>query len=189
MKYLPLIFVSLLPVLANATGMAVSINNLYIQNATNTATTFQIKNLPESTNKFTLPAKSICKVDSTLMFQPFEEESNNFAIMITTEQSVNPIVIDQFGLLTLASNSAIKAPYSGKVSQYKLFGFCGNKSGQYQFLNVTPHNNESSAPDFQLVNCSETSNYVYLINDRYIKVKDKPKYIDFSTISSCQSIK
>ncbi len=189
MKHLQLLLLSLSPIFANATGMAVSINNLYIQNANNTATTFQIKNLPESANKFTLPAKSICKIDDTLMFQPFEEESNNFVIMVTTEQSVNPIVIDQFGLLTLASNSTIKAPYSGKVSQYKLFGFCGNKSGQYQFLNVTPHNNESDAPNFQLVNCAETSNYVYMINDRYIKVKDKPKYINFSTVNSCQLTK
>lgn len=189
MKHLYLALFGLLPLFANATGLAVSIDNLYLQNATNQATTIQIKNLDESANKFSLPPHGMCKIDRKLMFLPFEEESNNFTIMISTEKSVNPIVIDQLGLLTLASNSAIKAPYSGNVSQYKLFGFCGNKSGQYQFLNVAPHDNESSAPDFQLVNCAGTSNYVYLINDRYVKVKDKPKYIDFSTIGNCQPLK
>ena len=187
MKYFQLLCLCVVPICANATGMAVTINNLYLQNSTNQETVVQIKNFAESANKVNMPARSMCKIESNIMFLPFEEESNNFVVMISTDKSVNPIVIDKFGLLALAADSAIKAPASGRVSQYRLFGFCANKYAQYQYLNVAPHDNgESAAPDFRLANCNQTSNYVYLINDQYVKVKNKPKYIDFSRVASCQ---
>lgn len=186
MKYFQLLLLCIVPMVAGATGMAVTMSNLYLQNATSQATVVQIKNFDESANKFTVPARGMCKIESTIMFLPFEEESNNFVVMISTEKSVNPIVIDKFGLLALASASEIKANSSGNLSQYRLFGFCGNKYAQYQYLNVKPHDNESAAPDFRLVNCTQNSNYLYLINEQYIKVKNKPKYIDFSKIGNCQ---
>ncbi|MEN9945781.1 MAG: hypothetical protein RLZZ293_167 [Pseudomonadota bacterium] len=183
-----LIIACSLPIIAHATGMAVSLNNLYLQNNTSQSMTIQIENLTESANKLVVPAKSICKINQSLMFLPFAEESDNFAIMVKSSNMVNPIVIDNFGLLALASDSAIKAPYSGKVKQYSLFGFCGNKLGQYKFLNVIPHTNESDAPNFELANCKTTSNFVYFINDKYIRVKNKPKALDFARVANiCKS--
>lgn len=185
MKLISLFLVGVMPLVAGATGMAVSVDNFYLQNNNNRATTVQIKNLDESANKIILPAHGICKVNQSIMFQPFEEESNNFVIMVSNDERVNPVVIDQFGLLALASDSAIKAPYSGKVNQYSLLGYCNNKREQYKFLNVTPHENESAAPNFVLANCQGTSNFVYFINDGYIKVKNRPKKVDFSRVNNC----
>ena len=185
MKSISLFIVGLVPLVAGATGMAVSLNDFYIQNNNNRATVVQVKNLDESANKISLPAHGICKINQSIMFQPFTEESNNFVIMVSNDERVNPVVIDQFGLLALASDSAIKAPYSGKVNQYSLLGYCDNNREQYKFLNVTPHDNESAAPNFILANCRGTSNFVYFINDGYIKVKSRPKKIDFNRVSNC----
>ena len=186
MKHIYFAIIGILPLIANATGLAVSMDDLYLKNNTSKTTTIQIRNLDESASKFTLPANSMCKIDKSIMFLPFEEESNNFVVMVTSPEMVNPIVIDQFGLLALASDSAIKAQYHGNVKQYSLFGFCGNKLGQYKFLNVAPHDNESAAPNFTLANCSERSNFVYFINDKYIRVKNRPKYFDFSKAPNCK---
>lgn len=188
MKHIYLALFGMLPLITNATGLAVSMDDLYLRNNTSKTTTIQIKNLDESANKFTLPPNSMCRINQSIMFQPFEEESNNFVVMVTSPEMTNPIVIDQFGLLALASDSAIKAQYRGNVKQYSLFGFCGNKLGQYKFLNVAPHDNESAAPNFTLANCSERSNFVYFINDKYIRVKNRPKYFDFSKAPSCKLV-
>mgnify|MGYP000281737036 CR=1 FL=1 len=188
MKHIYLALFGMLPLITNATGLAVSMDDLYLRNNTSKTTTIQIKNLDESANKFTLPPNSMCRINQSIMFQPFEEESNNFVVMVTSPEMTNPIVIDQFGLLALASDSAIKAQYHGNVKQYSLFGFCGNKLGQYKFLNVAPHDNESAAPNFTLANCSERSNFVYFINDKYIRVKNRPKYFDFSKAPSCKLV-
>lgn len=185
MKLITLFLISALPIVAEATGMAVSLDNLYLQNNTNKSTVVQVKNLDESTNQITLPAHGICKIKQSIMFQPFSEESNNFVIMVSNDGKINPIVIDQFGLLTLASDSAIKAQYSGNVKMYSLLGFCGDQLGQYKFMNVLPHDNESAAPNFTMVNCKQSSNFVYFINDQYIKVKNRPKKIDFDRVGEC----
>ena len=99
---------------------------------------------------------------------------------------VNPIVIDQFGLLALTSDSAIKSTISAMLNNTAYLAFFGNKLGQYKFLNVAPHDNESAAPNFTLANCSERSNFVYFINDKYIRVKNRPKYFDFSKAPNCK---
>lgn len=191
MKSLTLLIGLSLPILAHATGMAVNLNNLYLENFTAKDVTVTIKNLPENESQLVVPSRGICKVDKSLMFLPPEKsESDNSAsyqIMISTATTNNPIVMDKFGL-AMASDSFIKAPYSGNIQQYSFSGFCGNKYTQYKFLNVTPHDNESAAPYFRLVNCNDQSNFVYLINDKYIKVKNKQKKIDFSKIKPCQII-
>lgn len=189
-KYINILAILATPLAANATGMAVNLDNLYLQNFTSNPVNVTIKNLPESANIFKVPAKSICKINQPIMFLPPDykmppEDSASYAIMINTDNTDNPIVMDKYGL-ALASDSFIKAPSSGNVSQYSLFGFCGSKYSQYKFLNVTPHDNESSAPDFRLINCKDTSNFVYFINDKYIKVKNRQKKVDFSNAKECK---
>ncbi|RTL01509.1 MAG: hypothetical protein EKK57_04450 [Proteobacteria bacterium] len=189
MKSYPLLIMTLLPVFAHATGMAVSLNNLYLQNFTSKPVKVKISNLSESYNQFEVPSKGICKINQQIMFLPpdYPQESGNhasYAISVNTETTNNPIVMDKYGL-SLASDSFINAPYSGNVSQYRLIGFCGNKYSQYKFLNVTPHNGESGIPDFHLINCNNTSNFVYLINDKYIRVKNKQKKINFNSAPNC----
>lgn len=190
-KHLAILIGVVTPLLANATGMAVNLNNLYLQNFTSKDVKVTIKNLPENESQLLVPSRGICKVDKDLMFLPPENpESGNSAsyeIMISTPTTSNPIVMDKFGI-TMASDSFIQAHYSGNVKQYSFFGFCGDKYSQYKFLNVIPHDNESAAPDFRLVNCANQSNFVYLINDQYIKVKNKQKKIDFSRVKPCQII-
>ena len=117
---------------------------------------------------------------------PVEEESNNFVIMVKGDAWANPVVIDQYNLLTLASDSAIKAPYRGNVKMFSLLGFCGNQRQQFKFLNIQPHDNEIAMPNFNLANCSQTSNFVYFINDQYIKVLNRNKFIDFAKVGMCQ---
>jgi hypothetical protein len=186
MKRINLLLITLLaPIVANATGMAVNLQNLYLQNFTTNTTTVTISNLDQNANTFDIPSHGICKINQPIMFLPDEEESNNFVISVKTAKTSNPIVIDKFGLLALASDSALQMPSQGNVKQYSLFGFCSNKYQQYKFLNVAPHNNESSAPDFRLANCKSTSNFVYLINDKYIKVNKKQKTINFSAVKDC----
>lgn len=172
--------------MTGATGLAIGLNDLYLQNNTAKPVKLKISNLPESTNTIEVKPHAICNINQNIMFLPYPEESNNFVIMINNESIKNPIIIDQFGLLALASDSVIKADYFGPVKMHSLLGFCGNNLGQYKFLNVTPHDNESSAPNFILKNCNKDSHFVYFINDSYIKVKKRPKYIDFSRVSSCR---
>lgn len=189
MKYSSLLLALFLPLTVHATGMAVSLNNLYLQNFTASDVKVTIKNLSEKANQFTIPAKGICKINQPIMFLPpdYPQESGNnasYAISINTETTNDSIVMDKYGL-SLASDSFINAPYNGNVSQYRLIGFCGSKYSQYKFLNVVPHNAESGIPDFHLINCNNTSNFVYLINDKYIRVKNKQKKIDFNNAPNC----
>ena len=64
---------------------------------------------------------------------------------------VNLIVIDQFGLFVLASDSAIKAQYHGNVKQYshlvlREINWVSTNS------QCSPHDNESSkVPNFTLI--------------------------------------
>ena len=175
-----------MPGLASAGAMAVSLDDLYLYNNTSVSTTLQIENIAAKANQFVVPAHGICKINQPLLFQPFVAESNNFVIMLASAAWQNPIVIDQLGLLSLASDSVLQLPFKGKVKAYSLLGFCGNKLGQYKFLNVAAHDNAEHAPNFKLVNCNQTSNFVYFINDQYIQVKNRIKNLNFAKVSPCQ---
>lgn len=177
------------PFVVSATGMAVSLQNLYLQNAASSDTTATVKNIGESGITYKLPAQSMCKISQPVMFFPFEEEKNQFVIMVETPNSKNPIVIDKFGLLSLASNAVLPFNYSGNVKYYNFAGYCGNKFNQAKSISVKPHDNESSAPDFRLANCKAGSSFVYTINTQYVKVKHKPKALNFADIANCNELK
>lgn len=189
-RYLRLLcIIGLFPNLASATGMAVSLKNLYLQNNSSKSTLITIKNLAENNNQFRLQPRSICRIDQPLMFQPFTEESNNFVIMIENKGKRDPIVIDKLGLITLAHNSKLKIPHIGQVKNYSLLGFCGNQLYQRNFLEVEPHTNTPEAPNFNLVKCAATSNFIYLISDISIKDKKYQKPINFGKIKDCALLK
>ncbi len=175
------------PAFAGATGMAVGLPNLYLQNNTNKSTVVTIKNIAESGAQFKLAAKSICRIKGPIMFQPFEEESNNFVVMVENNGKVDPVVIDSLGTLTLAHDSILKLPSTGNVKNYSLQGFCGNKLGQYKFVNAKPEAANDGPPTFQLINCNQDSNFVYFVNDNYIKVKSRQKSINFERVIDCVS--
>jgi hypothetical protein len=174
-----------LPVLAHASAMAISLGRLFVYNNTNAPVKLKIANLNESNNQFTLAAHSSCQLAGPVMFTPADQESNNFVIPMSVNEQINPIVIDQFGLITLASDAVVKMTYSSSTKQYSLLGFCDNRLSQYKFLNVKPSGGESAPPQFILNNCKQTSNFVYFVNDKYIKVKNRLKKIDFSQVKSC----
>ncbi len=69
MKHIYLAIIGILPLIANAGALAVSMDDLYLKNNTSKATTIQIKNLDESASKFTLPANSMCKINQSIMFK------------------------------------------------------------------------------------------------------------------------
>jgi hypothetical protein len=181
-----LIWGSLVPLTAQATGMAVGLPNLYLQNNTNQEKLVTVKNLSKEGIEFGVPAKSICRVNGPIMFQPFEEESNNFVIMVENDKNIDPVVIDKTGMLTLAHNAMIPFNYAGNVKNYSLIGYCGNKLGQYRFLEVTPRPADGGPPIFGLANCSLDSSFVYFINDGYAKVKNRKKSLKFSKIRDCK---
>ena len=85
MKHIYLTLISLPPLISNATGLAVSMDDLYLKNNTS-KTNDTNQNLDESANRFTLPANSMYKINQSIMFQPFEEESNNFVVMVTSSK-------------------------------------------------------------------------------------------------------
>lgn len=186
MNLIKFLIIALFPALTSATGMAVSLNNVYMYNNTPHSAQIQIKNLADRANLFQIPPRSVCKINTPLLFLPDASESNNFVIMVQIDQNQNSIVIDKFGLLTLAADSAIQARYAGQVKQYSLNGFCGNKLAQTKFLNVQGHDNLQSPPNFVLANCANISNFVYFINTQYVKVQHKIKSINFNQIANCR---
>ncbi len=179
-------YILLCPIIAKATGMAVGLDSLYLQNQSATMAQVRIVNLEESVSFFKVAARSVCKVPGPIMFLPYTEENDNFVIKVMVNHNNNPVVIDKFGLLTLAQDALIKVPYSGMVKYYGLYGYCGNKLGQSKFLKVLPSAASSAAPNFLLANCAQRSNFVYTINDKYIKVAHKQKQMNFSQVPLCQ---
>lgn len=173
---------------ANAYAMAVSINDLYLQNNTDKAKTVTIQNLSKNNRRFKIAPKDICYVYHRIMFQPFAAERNSFVIMVSSAINTDPIVIDKGNTLTLAHESLLKMPYSGNVRSYNFMGYCGDKLQQYQFLHVLPHTNPINPPNFNLINCSNKSNFVYSINERSINLKDQQKIINFNNINKCISL-
>ncbi len=185
MKSKLLMLLSFCPLFANATGMAV-------ENQDNADVVATITNLAESKNKFKVPANTICKINSPIMFLPVEDANGAFAdgkfdyvISIETPKTKNSIVIDSAGL-ALASYSQIKSSFVGNVKNYNLLGYCNNNLLQSKNLHVIPHDNESSMPDFHLTKCTDTSNYTYVINDNTPNKAAKfGKTVQFKTIKSC----
>ncbi len=169
-----------------ATGMAVGLDNFYLNNNSLSSYQVQIGNLEESHSYFQVVPHSICRVPGPIGFLPVAAENNNFVIKVVVDHNNDPIVIDQFGLLTLAADAITKFPYSGKVKYYGLYGFCGDQLAQSKFLKVFSAPNAHAAPSFLLVNCAKSSNFVYLINDKYIKIARKHKRINFKQIPWCK---
>ena len=176
-----------LPILATASGMAVSLSDLYIQNATRHSQIITIRNLPESENQFKLLANSICRIKPAIMFQPFTEESNSFVLMLESHSTRDPIVIDKNGNLTLAHAAINSFNYSGEVDAYRLFGFCGGRLRQSGSLMVVPQTNPESAPNFILANCSKVSTFIYTLSERK-KYKLK-RTMRFDKIKDCLTIR
>ncbi|RTK95738.1 MAG: hypothetical protein EKK64_05940 [Neisseriaceae bacterium] len=179
------------PLIANATGLAVNLKNVYIENQDKQDVTVIIPNIDSQKNKFTIPANTMCRVTDPIMFLPAEDSDGKFdyGITLETPKTKNSIVIDNDGL-ALASYSKIKSDYTGNVKNYNLLGYCESKLWQRKSLNVTPHDNESAMPDFRLVKCEATSNFVYVINDNTPeKASHYNQGIAPSAIKNCQVTK
>jgi hypothetical protein len=190
MKYKLFIALSCTTLVVNATGLAVSLNNLYIENQDKVNIKITVPNLASDKNKFIIPAGTVCKINTPIMFLPANDSSNNFDYVITLEsiKTTNSIVIDNEGL-ALASYSKIKSKYMGNVKNYNLLGYCEDKLSQRKNLFVIPHDNESSMPDFRLTKCTSDSNFVYVINDNIPdKVTKYNQTISIPTIKPCQQI-
>lgn len=169
---------------AMATGMAVGLDNLLIQNNTNKNLTIQINSLPKDQQQMNIKANSICAINQNLMFLPEATENNNFVIMLKNNDNLNPIVIDKGGKLALASFAKLKFNYQGNVKKDQLLGYCDNKLQQNKFLSVNLTSSKDSMPVFKLKNCTKTSNFVYVINTADNKT---PKNLDTNKIIICST--
>lgn len=185
MKKILLVLCGAIPYISHATGMAVSIDNIYFKNVNKNNELITINN----EQVFNIPAQSMCKIDKKIMFLPPKESSidgssSNYVISVDGNSFNNNIVIDKYGI-SLASNSFIKAPSHGSVKNFSLVGYCGSKYKQFKYLNVQADENESSVPTFKLMNCNGDSNYLYVLSNSYIKVNKKDKIVDFQSIQPC----
>lgn len=167
----------------NATGMAVSLNNLYLQNTTSKIFKLKINNLDKNTPDILLAANSMCKINKNIMFLPSVIENNNFVIMLSNANMVNPIVIDKDSSLSLANLAKLKFRFSGDIKNYNFLGYCNNNLTQSKSLSVMANSNSNELPNFNLKNCDSDSNFVYVINQS--KTFVPPSVIDFSKVKLC----
>lgn len=167
---------------AMATGMAVGLDNLLIQNNTNKALIMEINNLPKDKQIVNVKANSICELNQNIAFLPEQTENNSFVIMLKNGDNLNPIVIDKDGKLALASYAKLKFNYHGDVKRDQLLGYCDNKLQQNKFLSVDPENLKDSMPVFKLKGCTNSSNFVYVVNTKNGKIQKK---LDISKIAKC----
>jgi hypothetical protein len=164
-----------------ATGMAVGINGLYLQNNLPKPVEIQIKNLDKNAGNLILLPNSLCKIPQKLIFLPEETENNSFVIMLQNMR--DPIVMDKDGKLSLASLAKLKFTFSGKVKDYNFLGYCANKLQQSKLLSVILSSDLYSLPLFNLKNCNAETNFVYVINQN--KQFKPQNTLDFTQIKPC----
>lgn len=190
-KNLLMLSIALLPIFACATGMAVSMDNLYLKNNNKTEELVTIKNI-DPDKKIKIPASSMCKINTKIMFLPPDYETTpentaNYIVSVSGNNFENNIIMDKFGL-SLAYDSFIKAPYSGNVKNFTFTGYCGSKYQQFRYLSVNDAESGDAMPEFKLANCKSDSNYVYMISKSYVKVSKKSSAMDFNGIPECNLV-
>lgn len=166
-----------------ATGMAVGIDKLYLQNTSNQTISMHIDNLDKGSQNISIPANNICKIDKKVMFLPEDVESNSFVIMLQNANILNPIVIDKEGNLALASEAKLKFKFKGNVKYYNFLGYCDSKLQQSKLLAVIVTSDLYNSPLFNLKNCNATTNFVYVFNQN--KQFKAQQNIDFSKVKLC----
>lgn len=167
----------------SATGMAVGIDKLYIQNTSKQTVKIHMDNLDKNAQNLSILANSICKIDKKIIFIPNEMENNSFVIMLQNPSMINPIVMDKEGNLALANFARLKFNFNGDVKYYNLLGYCANKIQQSKLLSVIVTSDLYNLPLFNLKNCSSNSSFVYVINqNKQFKAQNS---IDFSKVKPC----
>lgn len=161
-----------------ATGMAVTLNNMYLANTSGESIAITLNNLNQAPT-VNLSPKTVCKLPNAIFFTPnLVESDSNFYILFTVKNNYNAIVMNQDSI-SLASNSKWSKAYTQDTTKFNLEAICGSRQLAKKTIATIAVNQNNNPPTLAPKMCPNNYSFVYSYG--------KPSKQVLSAISSAKS--